>query len=504
MNIYAEQHRTLGIEKVWGNPDKEISAIYYDSRQVQTGTLFVCIKGENHDGHAYIHEAVLGGAAVIAGDDAAKLEEHAHLYPDTAFIYVKDARSFLAAASILFYKRVHEQIITVGVTGTNGKTTVAAYVKSLMNNIGVPSGYIGTIGMYSSKGKLDFSQTTPTTPESLDMHTIFSELYSKGDRLAAIEVTSVALEQKRVEGIQFDVAIHTNLTPEHLEFHHTFEKYKEAKLKLFRQAKKAVVNIDDEGMASDILETFKGPLLTYSLNPNSTADIKAANIKMSSKGTSFDLIAGQTIYHTEAPVFGHYNIANLLAAICTGLHEGYQLPDLLLAAESIENPEGRMEVLHEYGNRTIILDYAHTPPALINLLKEVKKMPHRRLIVMICGIGIRDREKMPKMARVIEGQADEIIVSVDHPGFNNPMDIVTQVMTGFNNPHARNIHKAPTRHEGVLTALDLSSEQDLIVLTSGCINGAQIVKGKKIPHSDRAIIHEYFDETVAAKQIGVM
>ncbi|MCD7036346.1 UDP-N-acetylmuramoyl-L-alanyl-D-glutamate--2,6-diaminopimelate ligase [Metabacillus sp. GX 13764] len=492
MNIHFKQHNDLAIIKVWGRLERDISAICYDSRLISSGALFVCMKGENHDGHAYINQAVLRGAAAVAGDDPAQLEEAALLHPDTTFLYVKDARSFLAYISILFYREIHKKIETVGVTGTNGKTTVAAYVKSLMNNLGTPSGYIGTIGMYSSKGKLKFNQTTPTTPESHDLHAIFTELYNEGDRLAAIEVTSVALEQKRVEGIEFDVAIHTNLTPEHLEFHHTFENYKKAKLKLFQQAKKAVVNIDDDGMASDILELFTGPVLTYSLDPDSEADVKAANICMAGKGTSFDLIVDGENYFVSSPVFGRYNVANLLAAVCAAIHSGYTVPEILSGLSFIESPEGRLEVL-ELGGRTIILDYAHTPPALDNLLKEVKKLPHRRLIAMIAGIGIRDREKMPKMAKAIEGQADEIIVTVDHPGYNDPMEIVKQVMTGFSNPNARNIHMAPTRMEGVIAALEVSSEQDLILLTSGCINGAQLVKGKKIPHSDKDIIRDYFD-----------
>lgn len=492
MNIHFGRNSQFGVKRIWGDQIKEITGICYDSRKVTTGFAFVCMLGENHDGHLYIDGAVERGASVIAGDNPDLLKKASLKHPAVTFVLTEDARSFLAHLSIAYFKRVHEKIQMVGVTGTNGKTTVAAYVKSLMSLLGMPSGYIGTIGVHSSKGKMVFGQTTPTTPESFDLHSIFQNLHEQGDQLAAMEVTSVAIEQKRVEGVEFDVAIHTNLSPEHLEYHKTFENYKEAKMKLFRQAKKAVVNVDDEGMAADILENFTGPLLTYSLDKHAKADVKAYNINLSGEGTAFELVVDEESYIVDTPVFGNYNVANLLAAICTALHSGFSVKEILPALSKIESPEGRLEVLQEYGDRKIVLDYAHTPPALKNLIKEVKKMPHRRLVVMITGIGIRDREKMPQMARAIEGEADEVIVSVDHPGFDNPKDIVKQVLTGFHNPKAGNIHTALTRHKGVLTALSLSSEEDLIVLTSGCINGSQLVKGEKIPHSDKDIIREYF------------
>lgn len=492
MNIQFNQHRQLLIKRIWGRTEQDIDGVFYDSRRVCPESVFVCISGENHDGHLYIKEAVEKGVSVIAGDNPEQLEEGFGQYPDVTFILTESPRSFLAYISILFNDRVHEKMKTVGVTGTNGKTTVAAYVKSLMTNLGMPSGYIGTIGMFSSKGRIQFSQTTPTTPESSDLHSIFQQMYLQGDQLASMEVTSVATEQKRVEGVDFDIAIHTNLTPEHLEFHHTFENYRNAKMKLFYQAKKAVVNLDDDGMADEILEMFPGPVLTYSLDKTSKADVKASNIKMTASGTVFEMIVGGESYIVRAPIFGNYNVANLLAAVCAARHFDFPVQEILPAITKMDCPEGRLEVLQEYGDRNIILDYAHTPPALKNLVAEVKKMPHRRLIVMITGIGIRDWEKMPKMASAIDGEADEIVVSVDHPGFNDPQDIIQKVLVGFKNPHARNIHTAATREEGVLTALDLSEEGDLIILTSGCINGAQLVKGEKIPHFDKEIIDNYF------------
>jgi UDP-N-acetylmuramoyl-L-alanyl-D-glutamate--2,6-diaminopimelate ligase len=494
MNIDFTQQDQLEIKRIWGQNNRKITNVNFDSRKVIKDAAFVCISGENHDGHSFLEDAIHNGAAVLAGENAAVLEKASRKYPDRTFIQVEDARTFLAELSIKFYKRVHESLTTIGVTGTNGKTTVTAYVKSLMTLLGTPTGSIGTTGIISSSGKIKLKKSTPTTPESSDLHYIFDQFKKRGDKSAVMEVSSVATEQKRVEGIQFDIAIHTNLSPEHLEFHGTFDNYKKAKLKLFQQAKKAVVNIDDDGMAKDILDMYPGEVLTYSLDKKSDADVKASNLKTLGHETFFELIVDKESYIVRAPIIGDYNVANILAAICTAMHSGHSIHQILLALTAIEGPEGRFELLTGYGNRKILLDYAHTPAALQNLLREVKKLEFKRLIVLITGIGIRDKDKMPLMAETIEGQADEIVVSVDHPGYNDPDDIISQVLSGFSDPSAENIYTERTRAEGVLSALSLSDENDLILLTSGCINGAQIVKGKEVPHSDKDIIQSFFND----------
>ncbi len=501
MDIYFEQYGQLNIRQRWGSPSQKINSITYDSRNAGPQSVFVCMGGENHDGHTFLEEAIAKGAAVLAGENAAILEEFSRKFPELTFLQTEDARAFLAQLSIIFHGRIHEKIHTVGITGTNGKTTVAAFVKSLMTALGIPSGSIGTNGVLSSMGPVSFVQSTPTTPEASDLHAIFADFAKRGDQLAAMEVSSVAIEQQRTAGINFDVAIHTNLSPEHLEFHKTFENYKQAKLKLFRQAKRAVVNLDDEGMGADIIKDFQGSLLTYSLKKDSAADVKASNIRVTNDGTSFELKLGNDSFIVRTPVFGSYNVANLLSAICTAMHLGFMIGQIIEALPRVENPSGRFEVLKEFGRRKIIIDYAHTPVALKSLLKEAKKLPHKRLIVMITGIGIRDKEKMPQMAQAVENQADQIIVSVDHPGFLDPWEVVGHVMKGFSNPRAGNILQEPTRRDGVLAALSVSDEDDLILLTSGCINGAQIVKGEKIPHSDKEIIQEFFRNLEESKAL---
>lgn len=491
MIINFNQLQYIHVRTLIGPIEQTIKQLTFNSKLAGPASIFFAIKGENHDGHLYMEDAIHRGAVAIFAECKDAVQTLAHVYPSCTFLLVDDVRKAMAYFSKHYYGSTDEKIRTVGVTGTNGKTTVAAYVRSLLTLLGTPSGSIGTTGIWSSSKRIPYKKSTPTTPESLDLHRIFKDLHDLGDQAVAMEVSSIALDQKRVEGIEFDVAIHTNISPEHLEYHHTFENYQMCKEILFKQAQNAVINIDDE-MGRKLVSTFKHRKVTYSLNPDAEADLIATELQYVGTGTSFKLHSHSEIYDVFVPVFGDYNVANVLSAMGTALLLGYTMPEIIQSLPKLESPEGRFQVIEGPSRETIILDYAHTPVALTRLVDEVKKMDHRRLIVMIAGIGIRDFEKMPKMAKAIEGRADEIIVTVDHPGFHEPSTIVDKVMSGFTNPEAPHIHRTNTRREGVLKSLHLGAENDIILLTSGCINGAQIVKGTEIPHSDEDIIHMHY------------
>lgn len=316
-------------------------------------------------------------------------------YPNHTFLYVENVRVAVAKLAIIFHDFRYKDLFTVGITGTNGKTTVAAYVRLLLNNLGLPTGSIGTTGVWTSKGKMDFVQSTPTTPESSDIHDIYDQLYSLGDKAVAMEVSSIAIEQKRVEGILFDIGVHTNLSPEHIKYHKTFANYKSAKLKLFDQVKTAVVIVDDLEMATDILDTCRGNIFTYSLLNETNADVVATNIKVNDNGSLIDLKIMGGRFNVRTPVFGAYNVANLLAAVCVALEAGFSVKEIVQALSHIENPEGRFEFIQGgTAGRKVILDYAHTPVALNSLLSEVHKLTFNHLVVMIAGIGIRDFNKI--------------------------------------------------------------------------------------------------------------
>ncbi|MBS2969598.1 UDP-N-acetylmuramoyl-L-alanyl-D-glutamate--2,6-diaminopimelate ligase [Metabacillus sp. KIGAM252] len=492
MLIEFNQLKEMPIKHLLGPPAQEILHLAYDSRLVKDFSVFFSMKGQNHDGHQYIEDALSRGAVAVFGSSLPILQDLSVKHPDCTFMLVDNVRETMAKFAKVYYNSADEKIKTVGITGTNGKTTVAAYVRSLLTLLGMPSGSIGTTGIWSSKEKLSYKKSTPTTPESIDLQSMFHDLVSLGDEAVAMEVSSIALDQHRVDHIIFDVAIHTNLSEEHLEYHQTFEHYMECKMRLFKQAKHAVINLDDEGMGERLASTFAGPQITYSLSSNKQADLRAFNIDFSETGSKFSLLYAGSHFSIEVPVYGEYNISNVLSAVGAALLFGFKIEDIIKALRYLESPEGRFQIIKGPDSQKIILDYAHTPVALTRLLEEVKKLPHNRLIVMIAGIGIRDFAKMPKMAQVIENKADEIVVTVDHPGDHDPRVIVDQVMSGFCIPGAAEIHPTLTREQGVLKALSLGHSNDIILLTSGCINGAQMVKGKAIPHSDENIIETYY------------
>ncbi|WP_282034391.1 UDP-N-acetylmuramoyl-L-alanyl-D-glutamate--2,6-diaminopimelate ligase [Metabacillus indicus] len=493
MNIQFNDLENVAFKKIFGQASQEITSLSFHSKQVKPGGLFFSIVGGEHDGHQYIDEAISRGASAVVGTSREKLESLSKHYPEHTFLLADNVRETMAQFAKMFYGCSDEKLKTVGVTGTNGKTTVAAYVRSLLTLLGLPAGSIGTTGIWASTHKLSYKKSTPTTPESTDLHQIFHDLLELGDKAAVMEVSSIATDQKRVHGMEFDTAILTNFSEEHLEYHKTMEHYKKCKLALFEQSKTAVINIDDIEMGAELAETFPGRKITYSLVPGSGADLCAEDISFSDVGSSFTLIYKGQRHHASVPVFGTYNIANALSAVGTALLFGYKITDILQVLPMLESPEGRFQVITGPDNKKIILDYAHTPVALTRLVEEVKKMKYNRLIVMIAGIGIRDFNKMPKMAAAIEGHADEVIVTVDHPGHHDPQIIIDQVMKGFTEPKSPNIKAALTRKEGVMASLAAGEPDDIILLTSGCINGAQIVKGMEIPHSDEEIIQSHYD-----------
>ncbi|WP_226585701.1 UDP-N-acetylmuramoyl-L-alanyl-D-glutamate--2,6-diaminopimelate ligase [Halobacillus litoralis] len=492
MKIQFDQMNNIKIKNIYGPVQQPVSLLAFHSKRVKPEAAFFCLKGENFDGHEYVEEAIGYGATVIFGSDEELFSRLQYVYNRTTFIVVENVRSAMAHFSKYYFQSPDEELKTIGVTGTNGKTTVAAYVRSLLTLLGLPTGSIGTTGIWSSSHKLDYKKSTPTTPESLDLHQIFRDLRNQEDEGVVMEVSSIALDQCRVEGVQFDVAIHTNFSEEHLEYHRTIDHYRECKLRLFRQAHHRVVNIDDEGMAEELMEMGTEGLLTYSLDKDSGADLTASAIDVMEEGSVFELNYRGEKRSVFVPVYGTYNVANVLSAVAAALHLGSSIEQILSVLPDLEGPEGRFQVIQTPLNQKVILDYAHTPVALNRLIEEVKKLNYNRLIVMIAGIGIRDFNKMPKMAAAIDGKADEVVVTVDHPGYHDPQIIVDQVMTGFKEPHTSNIHPTLTREEGVKCSMELGQTGDIILLTSGCINNAQIVKGEEIPHSDEEIIESYF------------
>lgn len=494
----AQQH--LSITSIWGPEQTEVDSLCYNSSDAGKNSAFFCIIGSQTDGHEYAREAIKNGASMIVGSNKAFLENLISYYPSVTFLHVADSKIAMAEFSIFFHNFVHHSLKTIGVTGTNGKTTVTAYTRTLLNRLNIPTGIMGTAGMWDHQSKLTFKQTTPTTPEAPDLHAIFERIYQNGAKAVSLEATSIAIEQQRLHGIMFDVGIHTNLSPEHLDFHETMDHYKQSKLKLFLQSKQAVVNLDDDGMADDILAVFKGPLLTYSIEKK--ADIYAERIVPDETGTSLTIVTQQNRYDIHVPVFGSYNISNLLASFCACIHLGMEEEHVIAQLPFIEGPEGRFQVIDHYPRYKIILDYAHTPDALELVIEAAKKLKHRRLILMLTGIGLRDPLKRPKMAKAAEGKADAFVVSVDHPGFVDREKVAGDVVSGFSDPHAPNVYKEPLREHAIHRALSLSEEGDLVLITGLGFGGYQHVKGEQVPYDELQVIQDFFDKEKAQNIIS--
>ena len=495
MNIQWTHLPSIKALHIYGPTSQQTEGIVYDSRDVQSQFAFFCIIGEETDGHLYIDEAIQNGASTIVGSKKESIETYTSLYPNVTFLLVPDAREALAYTAVEYNNHASEKLIKVGITGTNGKTTVATYVRDLLNLVGLPCGMLGTNGIFTSADKLSIKKSTPTTPMSSDIQAVFNELVKRGDKAASMEVSSIALDQHRVSGFEFDVAIHTNLSEEHMEYHKTFDHYKQCKLRLFSQTKASVINIDDWDLGQDILEITKGTTLTYSNNSNSQADLIWTNIHHLATGMSFDLNVQGNLHRIVVPIYGEYNVGNLVSAIGAALLIGIPIEKVLVALPKMRQVDGRFQVIHGPEDRKIVLDYAHTPVALDAIMNAVKKLPHNRLITLIAGIGIRDFAKMPKMAKTAEGKADVLVVTVDHPGDNDPWKVIDAVLCGFTEPYLQEVLTAPSRKEAVIKSLEASQPGDIILLTSGCINGAQVVRGEFIPHSDEDIIHDFFHTT---------
>ncbi|WP_100372294.1 UDP-N-acetylmuramoyl-L-alanyl-D-glutamate--2,6-diaminopimelate ligase [Bacillus sp. FJAT-45037] len=484
----------------FGPAPKEVTHINYDSRKITNHGCFVCIKGDNTDGHLYIEKAVLQGAVQIIGNDQDVMIENAKRYSDVQFILVKEPKKALAIYSSYLQSHAHKQMSLIGVTGTFGKTTITAYIRNLLNGLGIKTGSIGTAGVWDHESSLSIHKSTPTTPESSDLHAYIKLMRERNISSVVMEATSIGLDQERLFGIDFDIAVHSNLHPEHLDYHGTFEQYKKAKLSLFEQANVAVVNTDDEGMSKDIISMFEGDLWTYGILHNAT--IQAKNLEATSEGSYFDLLIKDQQYHIFLPVLGTHNIYNFLASLCVCLAKGVTLKELYPLFLKLEGPPGRLQLISEFTNRKMIFDFSHTPSALDNLLKTIKPIPYKRLIIMITGIGIREKSLRAPIAKAVEGRADEIVVTADHPGDEDPLVIVNDVIAGFETT-TENVHPVTNRGDAIKKAMGLTQEGDLILITGLCMEEFQIINGKKVPYYDYDHVKEFLDSNNPQKHLQI-
>jgi UDP-N-acetylmuramoyl-L-alanyl-D-glutamate--2,6-diaminopimelate ligase len=479
----------LPSKKIFGEMDFDIKKIEYDSRKINSGDLFVAIPGFTEDGYKYIHSALKNGAkGVVAQRDGD--------YKPKVKVIVPDAREALALLSCGFFDAPSEKLKVVGVTGTNGKTTITYQVKSILENNKEKVGLIGTIAYFVGKEKL---AATNTTPESLDLQKMFYQMQKNGTDSVVMEVSSHALALKRVLGVDFDVAVFTNLNREHLDFHKTLSAYKKSKGLLFEMLSEdkscAVINLDDPNWRY-FYDKAKSNKLTYSLN-NPKADFYTKSFSITWEGSQIDLATPNGEVKINLKLLGESNIYNALASAAVGVALKVDLETIKSGLESVEGIHGRMEKICAGQDFNILIDYAHTPYALERLLKTVRRLTPGDLIVLFgCG-GDRDQGKRPQMGKVAALLADRIFLTEDNPRSEDPKDIIDQILEDVENKEKVEI--IIDRKEGIEKALKMAKRGDTLMLVGKGHEDYQIKKNRKFHFSDKETLLELLQTSAAEK-----
>jgi len=489
--IKGTEHQVLR-----GSVDVEVHNIRYDSRQVGPGDLFVCIRGFRQDGRDFLQAAWAAGAV-------AALVEHSDLPEEVlrggTVVKVANARQSLAIVADRFHDSPSRKLTMVGVTGTNGKTTTTYLVESVLRCAGRQTGLIGTIG-YRCHGVE--TEAARTTPESCDLQALLDRMVRTGVDSVVMEVSSHALALHRIDGCEFDVAVFTNLTQDHLDFHGTMEAYRNAKLSLFeglgvgatkRMEKAAVVNRDDPA-AEYFLRATQAKCYTYSVQQ--PADLTADDIDIGSDGIRCRL---QTPWGTAAirsPLLGRYNLSNILGAAAAGLHLGVDLPTVAEGIASLHHVPGRCERVDEGQEFSVMVDYAHTPDALRRVLGMARQCCPGRLIVLFgCG-GNRDRSKRAMMGEAALQLADFTVITSDNPRSEDPHQIIDEVETGAKKVWGQGKGYVTILDRGmaIREALSLAGRGDMVVIAGKGHEAYQMLRDRTIPFDDRLVARQALHE----------
>ena len=471
----------LAVRQVIGRRDRAVESIAYDSRRVQRNGMFVALRGEKTDGHQFIAQAVEKGSSVIVTER----EESAMLAGGATCVIVQNTRRALADLATTFYGRPAQRLKIAGVTGTNGKTTTSFLIKHICEKAGLRCGLIGTVRYEIGERVLP---ATRTTPESLDLQELLALIANAGCRAASMEVSSHALAQERTRGIEWDVAVFTNLTQDHLDFHGTLENYFEAKAKLFtqlsQQEKKqkpiAVINIDDR-YGEQLLGKIDKNITAATYGMGVRAEFRASNYRIEFGGTSYRLDARGKSYLVRLPLIGRFNVANSMAALAAANALGVNLREAVASLAKSPQIPGRLEMVPAKRQFRVFVDYAHTPDALLNVIKTLRELEPRRLLVLFgCG-GNRDRQKRPLMAEVVERNADYAIVTSDNPRREDPAAIIADTEKGF---RAHDYEKIVDRAEAIARAVELAQPRDIVLIAGKGHEAYQEFADRTIPFDD--------------------
>ncbi|MED1015075.1 UDP-N-acetylmuramoyl-L-alanyl-D-glutamate--2,6-diaminopimelate ligase [Bacillus atrophaeus] len=464
--------------------DPDITSIEMDSREVKTGSLFVCVKGYTVDGHDFAQKAVENGATAIVAER--------ELDVSVPVTIVRNSQRALSVLSDAFYGQPTKQLQLIGITGTNGKTSTSHMVDEILKKAGKRTGLIGT--MYI---KID-EETFPvknTTPESVTLQKTFKKMNDKHVDTAIMEVSSHALSMGRVHGCDYDIAVFTNLTQDHLDYHKTMDEYRQAKSLLFSQLggafnhekpKRAILNADDEASAY-YEKVTAAHISTYGIKND--ADVMAKHIKTTAQGTSFELVTNKGTKPITISLVGQFNVYNVLAAVATCIAAGIPFETVAEAVEELHGVRGRFELVNKNQEFPVIVDYAHTPDSLENVLKTCKDMTEGKVFVVVgCG-GDRDKTKRPKMAKIAVQLADEPIFTSDNPRSEDPLAILRDMEAGVENEY---YHSIANREQAIFFAIANARKGDVVLIAG---------KGHETYQQIGAETFDFDDAEVAARAI---
>ncbi len=465
----SEILKDINVLKLQADPELEIDNICADSRKAVPGALFVAVTGYETDGHRYIPAAVAQGATCVLCQQEPD--------EDIPYVLVENTRKALALASANFYGRPADKMTMIGITGTNGKTTSTYLLKSILEEGGAKVGLIGTNQNMIGQRVLD---TERTTPESNELQQLFSQMYDEGCTHVVMEVSSHALELSRVEGVHFAVGVFTNLTQDHLDFHDTMDKYMMAKAKLFSMCDVGVINIDDEA-GRKIAQTASCRVFTYSARSDE-GDLVAKNIRLKNDSVSFEALMTGQIRRIELGIPGEFTVYNALGVVGAALNLGIDLKQAERALKNASGVKGRVEVVPTGTDYTMIIDYAHTPDALENVLSAVRGFARGRVVVLFgCG-GDRDGKKRPIMGAIAAKMADFVIVTSDNPRTEEPKAIIDHILEGMKDTTTP-FTVIEDRRKAIRWAMDNARADDIIVLAGKGHETYQII-GKTKTHLD--------------------
>ena len=459
--------------------DTDICSIEYDSRRVKKGSLFCCIVGAMFDGHSFAQSALDSGATALLVERKLPLP--------APQIVVKNARKAMAEMAAAFYGYPQREMMMLGVTGTNGKTTTTYMVKAIAEQADKKVGVIGTIRNLIGNESI---HTDRTTPESVDLFRILRMMADAHVDLVVMETSSHALEQFRVHGIKFDVGLFTNLTQDHLDYHKSFDNYLAAKKTLFLNSKKAVINVDDP-YSGRMMEGLAIPIMTFGVRDR--ADISATDIDITTDGVRFDLHTPEGEVFLNLAIPGLFSVFNAMGAAGMALAGGMKLSAVKAGLESLTSVSGRLEPVKTNRDFSVFVDYAHTPDALENVLKTVQQFAKGRVICVFgCG-GDRDRAKRPIMGEIAGRFSELAVITSDNPRTEDPMAIIETIEEGVKRSGTK-YAVIENRKEAIRYALSVAQGDDVIMIAGKGHENYQEIKGTKYHFDDKEIVEELLSE----------